>query len=115
MKKYAKSLSEDEIAEVVNNVAKKAGFATADDLYNTIGYGGMPISKIAIKLHDEYVRTFRARVVVEPIDNEEQARVTNQSAGRPKNLRSNSGIIIDGESVIFYTLEGEVYREEKIK
>ncbi|MBQ7397635.1 MAG: bifunctional (p)ppGpp synthetase/guanosine-3',5'-bis(diphosphate) 3'-pyrophosphohydrolase [Clostridia bacterium] len=98
MKKYAKSLSEDEIAEVVNNVAKKAGFATADDLYNTIGYGGMPISKIAIKLHDEYVRTFRARVVVEPIDNEEQARVTNQSAGRPKNLRSNSGIIIDGES-----------------
>ncbi len=101
MKKYARSLTETEMAEVVNGIAKKAGFATADDLYNTIGYGGMAISKIAIKLHDEYVRTFRARETVEPLDNEAQAKATNESAAastKPKNLRSNSGIIIDGES-----------------
>ncbi len=98
MKKYARSLTEAEMAEIVNGVAKKTGFATADDLYNTVGYGGMSVSKIAIKLHDEYVRTFRSREVVEPIDNAEQARVTNLSAEKPKNLRSNSGIIVDGES-----------------
>ena len=98
IKKYAKSLTEAEMAEVVNGVSKKAGFATADDLYNTIGFGGISISKIAIKLHDEYVRTFRSRIVETPVDNDEQARKTNENAGKPKNLRSNSGIIIDGES-----------------
>ena len=101
LKKYARSLSETEMAEIVNGVAKKAGFAAADDLYNTLGYGGMSVSKIAIKLHDEYVRAFRAREVVEPLDNEAQAKATNESAAasaKPKNLRSNSGIIIDGES-----------------
>ena len=98
LKKYAKSLTEAEMGEIVNVVSKKAGFATADDLYNTIGFGGIAISKIAIKLHDEYVRTFRAREIVAPVDNDEQMRVTNQNAGKPKNLRSNSGIIIDGES-----------------
>ena len=97
IKKYAKSLTEAEMAEVVNGVSKKAGFATADDLYNTIGFGGISISKIAIKLHDEYVRTFRSRIVETPVDNDEQARKTNENAGKPKNLRSNSGIIIDGE------------------
>jgi len=98
LKKYAKSLTEAEMTEVVNGVSKKAGFATADDLYNTIGYGGISIAKIAIKLHDEYVRAFRSREEVVPVDNDEQIRVTNQNAGKPKNLRSNSGIIIDGES-----------------
>ena len=100
MKKYAKTLSDAEIGEVVNTVAKKMGYAAAEDLYNTLGYGGVSVSKIAIKLHDEYVRTYRAREVVEPLDNEAQAKATNETvaANKPKNLRSNSGIIIDGES-----------------
>ena len=37
------------------------------------------------------------------------------SVSLPKENSPHSYVIIDGESVIFYTLEGEVYREEKIK
>ena len=99
MKKYARSLNEAEMAEVVGGVAKKMGYASPEDLYNTVGYGGVSISKIAIKLHDEYKRAFRAKAAAEemPATNEEIITAT-QNSEKPKNIRSNSGIIVDGES-----------------
>ncbi len=98
MKKYARSLTEAEMSEVVNGVAKKTGYASAEDLYNTVGYGGMSLSKIAIKLHDEYQRLFRARIAAEtPPATNEQIIATAKNNEKIKNLRSNSGIIVDGE------------------
>jgi GTP pyrophosphokinase len=87
------------MAEVVNTVSKKMGYAAAEDLYNTVGYGGVSISKIAIKLHDEYKRTFKARIAAEtpPATNEEIISAAKH-AEKPKNVRSNSGILVDGES-----------------
>ena len=99
MKKYARSLTEAEMAEVVNGVAKKTGYASSEDLYNTVGYGGMSVSKIAIKLHDEYKRLFRARIAAEqPVATDAEVMAAAQSNDRPRNIRSNSGIIVDGES-----------------
>ncbi len=99
MKKYARSLTEAEMADVVNGVAKKTGYASAEDLYNTVGYGGMSVSKIAIKLHDEYKRLFRAGVAAEQTSvSDAQAMAAAQNGDKPKNIRSNSGIIVDGES-----------------
>ncbi|MBO5897655.1 MAG: bifunctional (p)ppGpp synthetase/guanosine-3',5'-bis(diphosphate) 3'-pyrophosphohydrolase, partial [Clostridia bacterium] len=99
MKKYARSLTEDEMADVVNGVAKKTGYASAEDLYNTVGYGGMSVSKIAIKLHDEYKRMFRARIAAEqPVATDAEVIAAAQRSDKPKNIRSNSGIIVDGES-----------------
>ena len=87
------------MAEVVNGVAKKTGYASAEDLYNTVGYGGMSVSKIAIKLHDEYKRTFRARIAAEQTPaTDEQVIAAAQTTEKPKNIRSNSGIVVDGES-----------------
>jgi GTP pyrophosphokinase len=78
--------------EAVENVAVRNGFATADDLYNTIGYGGLPISKVRNKIVDE-VGKIIAPVEVAPVVTEE-TMVTS----KPKKIRSNSGIIVDGES-----------------
>ncbi len=107
MKKYARTLTDAEMAEVVSNVAQKAGYATAEDLYSTLGYGGVAITKVAIKLHDEYVRLYRARLEEQQkaetagLTLEEQTQSIQRAAegaAKPKNLRSNSGIIVDGES-----------------
>ena len=78
--------------EAVENVAVRNGFATADDLYNTIGYGGLPISKVRNKIIDE-VGKIIAPAEVAPVVTEE-TMVTS----KPKKIRSNSGIIVDGES-----------------
>lgn len=78
--------------EAVENVAIRNGFSTADDLYNTIGYGGLPISKVRNKIVDEVEK------IVAP--HEEAPAVTEQTiiTARPKKIKSNSGIIVDGES-----------------
>ncbi|MGN1048480.1 MAG: RelA/SpoT family protein [Eubacteriales bacterium] len=94
LKKYAKSYTDAQRSEIVTNVAKRLGVHNAEDLYNTIGYGGMSLSKIVLKLHDEFDRVLKAS---EP---DTTAQITDTSkvpVTKTKKIRSNSGIIVDGE------------------
>ena len=91
-KRYAYACTESQKNEIVNNVAQRIGFNTVDDLYNTLGYGGLPISKIALKLKDEYDRVIKPDAEEQIIDIE-QVKV----ADKPKNIKSDSGIVVDGE------------------
>ena len=77
-------------AEIITNVAKRLGFQEADDLCNTVGYGGLAVSKLSAKLKDEYDRIVK---VADDVAEEDQL-----VAKTPKNIRSDSGIILDGES-----------------
>lgn len=56
LKKYGKTFTEAQKCEIVENVAKRAGFNDVDDFYNNIGYGGVAVSKFAPKLKDEFDR-----------------------------------------------------------
>ncbi len=56
LKKYGKTFTEAQKNEIVENVAKRAGFNDVDDFYNNIGYGGVAVSKFAPKLKDEFDR-----------------------------------------------------------
>ena len=81
--------SEDEKLEIVATVARRFGMSEADDLFNALGYGGITLTKIELKLRDEYERTHKAPekdiTTIEP---------TVQSTRRRK---SNGGVIVDGE------------------
>ncbi len=92
IKKAGFVVNEATRTEAVENVAIRNGFATADDLYNTIGYGGLPISKVRNKIVDEVAKMV-APVEVAPVVTEE-----NMVTTKPKKIKSNSGIIVDGES-----------------
>ncbi len=87
-------LDEQARLEVVSTIAQRIGFASADDLYNGVGYGGISINKLANKIRDE------ASKLIEP--ETEAVEVTEESIAqktvKPKNLKSNSGIVVDGES-----------------
>ena len=92
IKKAGYVVNEATRTEAVENVAVRNGFATAEDLYNTIGYGGLPISKVRNKIVDE-VGKLVAPVEPPPVVTEE-----NMVTAKPKKIKSNSGIIVDGES-----------------
>ncbi len=96
LKKLAARASETKRLEMVANVAKKNGFNTADDLFNAIGYGEITVTKILPKFKDE-LEAFKQEEQPEVV----QPQVTTPSdminASRPRHLRSNSGIIVDGE------------------
>ncbi len=91
-KRWKRSVSEAQRNEIAATVGQKLGYMSADDLYNALGYGGLSISKIALKLKDEYDKNY-ATADPEP---EQEIKVENIKTVTPKNIKSNGGIIVDG-------------------
>ena len=96
LKKYNVKMSDQQKQDAVAAAAQKIGFASADDLYNTIGYGGIPLHKFSNKLKDEIAKINVAEVEPAPVT--EASMVQNQKTQVPKHIKSNGGIVVDGES-----------------
>lgn len=87
--KFGRPCSAAQIEEIVTNVATRMGYHEADDLYSTIGYGGVTVAKVAIRLHDEFDRIVKPEETPAPI-------VAEQIVTKPHSKKSNGGVIVDG-------------------
>ncbi len=92
IKKAGYVVNEATRTEAVENVALRNGFNSADDLYNTIGYGGIQLSKVRNKIVDEIGK------IISPVEPAPVITEENIVTTKPKKIRSNSGIIVDGET-----------------
>ena len=92
-KKFGRSFTDAQFAEVCSAVGPRVGFMSNDDMFNTLGYGGMPVSKLVPKLRDEFDRVVKPDEVPAAPMEAEQVQV----AKKPKNFKTNSGVIVDGE------------------
>ncbi len=81
-------LTDKQKKEIMEAVTKKSGMHDANDLYNAIGYGGMPMSKLSPKIKDEYEKFAKTE--------EEQSDVTIMPTVQKKHKVSSGGIIVDG-------------------
>jgi GTP pyrophosphokinase len=93
-KKQNVRLDEQSRLEILSAIAQRLGFASADDLFNGVGYGGISINKLSNKIKDEASRY----ATVEPEITEITDESITQKVIKPKNLKHNSGIVVDGES-----------------
>ncbi len=93
-KRWSRAYTESQRNEIVGTVGQRLGFMTADDVYNTLGYGGVSMSKLSGKMHDEFVKTI---AVSEPETKEIITEETVKTDVVPKRLKSNGGIVVDGE------------------
>ena len=91
-KRFGRTYTEQQKNDIVANVGQRVGFASADDLYNTLGYGGLSVSKISLKLREEFDRTVKA-----PEPEPETITADMIKTSQPKNVKSNGGIVVDGE------------------
>lgn len=87
-KKYGRPVTDAQKNEIIANVAGRMGIQDADDMYNIIGYGGLSVSKISIKLHDEFLRV--VAVDVPP------AQITADDLATKPHKSHYGGVIIDG-------------------
>ena len=94
IKKTIPKVSETLRNEICAALAQRIGFSSADDLYNEIGYGGLSITKIANKIKDEALKYVTVEAEPAPEITEDEMV---SSPAKTKNVRSNSGIIVDGE------------------
>lgn len=81
--------SEEERIEIVATVGKRFGMNEADDLFNALGYGGITLAKIELKIRDEYERNHRAP--------EKELTTIEPTVQSVKRRKSTGGVIVDGE------------------
>jgi len=94
VKRYTKGITDDKLDEIIANVAKKVGINTADDFYNTLGFGGLSLSRFVNRIKDELERIGAAETpAVTPADEISQVKIVDAS----RRKKASGGIIIDGE------------------
>ncbi len=91
---YNKMISMNDIDDIIVTVAKRVGIQTADDFYNTLGFGGISLQRFVPKIKEELEKY--AASVERPLTQEDELakiKLTNIQ----KSKHSSNGIIIDGE------------------
>lgn len=94
IKHHRKNFTDAQRDEIVSAVSAHLGYNSADDFYNAIGYGGLMVTKVAKRIMDECERVIKPEA--EPVAETEPAKVP--VTVKPKNIKSDSGIVVDGES-----------------
>lgn len=82
-------LSADEEDEIISSVAQKMSFKQSDEMYASLGYGGIKLSRVINKIRAEKQKNAPKTV------NEDEI-VKEKIAAGPKPKTSNSGVIVPG-------------------
>lgn len=93
LRRYGKPFTEAQKDEIVHNVSDRMCMEVAD-LYNNIGYGGIAITKIAVKLKDEFDR------IVNPSSQEEALQKAMEKLHKERKpvTEKSQSVIIDSVS-----------------
>ena len=94
IRKLSKNCTDAQISYIVTLIAKKVGINNADDFYNTIGFGGLSIQRFIPRIKEELEKIVVAEAPKPQTAEEELSQIKTSIS---KRIRSNSGIIIDGE------------------
>ena len=95
LKRINRNLTDEQISEIVTTVGKRVGIQTPDDFYNTIGFGGLSLTRFIPRIKDEIEKL---RLEEEgPLSTEEElAKVKLTDVSRK--MRKSGGILIDGDA-----------------
>ncbi len=85
LKRNAINFPEAEFAEYIEDLAKRLRFATGDDFFAAIGYGGILISKVMPRIRDDYNKRSAAAKVQEP-----------EIIKPVLHAHSSEGVVVDG-------------------
>ncbi len=95
IRRIYKPITDAQINDIVTVIAKRVSINNADDFYNTIGFGGLSLSRFIPKIKEEIEKL---RAVDEPplTAEDELAKVKITTVN--KRHRNPGGVIIDGDS-----------------
>ena len=93
LKKSLRPYTEKQRDEATGVVSARFGYNTLDDFYNALGYGELTLTKVFPKIKDEFDKFFKDEIA------EQKPQITEENIklAPAKNLKSNSGIVVDGE------------------
>lgn len=98
IKKYGISCTEAQKNEILSNLIKRIGFADVDDLYNNIGYGGVIVSKLSVKLREEFDKVVREQPKPQnPIESivTDKTKQSEIKREKEKQIGARQSVIVD--------------------
>ena len=90
MRRFGRVFTSAQRDEVLLAVSHRLGIQGIDDLYNTIGYGGLTVAKILPKLKDTF-----DKIVVEESQGSSAPLTAEDIVTKPRK-KNSSGVVIDG-------------------
>lgn len=87
--------TDSELNEIIATVAKRVGINTADDFYNTLGFGGISLQRFLPKIKEEIDKLHADE---EPNLTPEEELSMVKLSDRFKRSRSTGGVLVDGEA-----------------
>ncbi len=84
IRRLGMNFTQEEKEHVLADIAKRQRLHSIDELYSTLGYGGITLTKVMSRIKEEYAKIFKAK---DPAD---------VFAIPQRKERSNEGVIIDG-------------------
>ncbi len=91
-RRYGHRYTEQQRDKVIDMLAGRMGFAEGDDLYNSIGFGGMDVARLGTKLREEFHRLVAPEPEAMPVKPE----ITDRGAREDrKNKKSSESVIVD--------------------
>ncbi len=94
LKKLLRTPTEVQKDSILLELCERFGYNDREDFFNSIGYGGMSVTKFQSKLADICEKLIKA----ETENTQKQPDPITVNRPKPKNIKSDSGIIVDGES-----------------
>jgi len=88
LKKYGKILTEEQRNSIIASVASRLCIASADDLLNMIGYSGISMQKVILRLTDEVTKIVKSEEIPETL-------LVEDVVVKPAKKSSGRGVIID--------------------
>ena len=95
IRKIGKNFTDSQIEEVIRGIAARVGIQDTDDFYNTIGFGGLSVSRFVPKMREEFEKIALPEDKSIKTTEDEISKI--KIAKNSQRLRSSGGIIIDGE------------------
>ncbi len=92
LKRFGAPYTDAQRNEILTALAHRIGVHEVDDLYNTIGYGGLSLSKIAGKLRDEFDRVVKPEPPKELPTDVSQVQLSQ----KPRSQKHSGSVIVDG-------------------
>ena len=93
VKKLGLAYNEAQLNDIIVGVAKRIGINSADDFYNTLGFGGLSLQRFMPKIKEELEKI---NETLPKNAEEELSKIKLENA--PKRQRARNGIVIDGEN-----------------
>ena len=94
IRRIAKNVSDTVIDEIISAVAKRVGINTADDFYNTLGFGGISLQRFLPKIKEELEKI---NLVSAPATTPEEEISKIKVLDSNRRFKSNGGVIVGGE------------------